>query len=189
MVLVNAVVTAFCMSGFLAAVNKLVKKDVCYQYTAKQRSATIRKWEMKEHFVSFSGFLYVIGTSSYVAVFLFMLPSYASSRYVQATLTSLSIVELLKPFLEAGIITLVLKSKYSVSFAAHFPQLCDFSYLHVLTDAEFTHAHWAELSRVLNSESAATNDGAMGTLPAAPQSDPPPGDPAVFRAVIMTLGE
>ena len=37
---------------------------------------------------------------------------------------------------------------------------CDFSHLHVLEDAEFTHAHWAELDRVL----------ASGTGGAAPVS-------------------
>ena len=57
----------------------------------------------------------------------------------------------LKPLLQAGILAVILKSKYGLSFAAHFPQLSDFSHLHVMEDAEFTHAHWAELYRVLNS--------------------------------------
>ena len=36
--------------------------------------------------------------------------------------------------------------------ASYFPQLYDFSHLHVLEGAEFTHAHWAELTRVLQTE-------------------------------------
>ena len=36
--------------------------------------------------------------------------------------------------------------------ASYFPQLYDFSHLHVLEGAEFTHAHWAEFTRVLDTE-------------------------------------
>ena len=65
----------------------------------------------------------------------------------QATVAAVLVIELLKPLLQALILTSILKSKYGVSFVAHFPQLSDFSHLHVMDDAEFTHAHWAELSR------------------------------------------
>ena len=64
---------------------------------------------------------------------------------------SLSAAHLLKPLMEAGILTAILRSRYGESFAGFFPQLGDFSHIHVLEDAEFTHAHWAELVRVLNS--------------------------------------
>ena len=150
--MLHAVVTYTCVSGLLKVIDMLVKKNVCYQFSEEQKRAKVQSWERREKVGVFLGVFYVIGTCSYVAVFLFMVPWYAGYGYVQATIVSLAIMELLKPLLEAGIITVILKSRYGVSFAAYFPQLSDFSHLHVLQDAEFTHAHWAELSRVLNSD-------------------------------------
>jgi hypothetical protein len=108
---------------------------------------------MREKVAMFIGTLYVVGTASYVAVFIFMIPYYAAFSYLQATVVSLAVIEILKPLLQAMVLTLVLQSRYANSFAAHFPQISDFSHRHVLEDAEFTHAHWAELTRVLTSPS------------------------------------
>jgi hypothetical protein len=164
-VLLHAVVTAVCVSGLLKVINILVKKNVYYQFSEEQKRAKVRSWERKEKFVVLLGVLYIIGTCLYVAAFLFMVPWYAAYGYIQATIASLAIIELMKPLLEAGILTVILKSRYSVSFAAYFPQLSDFSHLHVLQDAEFTHAHWAELSRVLNSEvDEEKGDAEIGSL-------------------------
>jgi hypothetical protein len=140
-----------CKAGILALVNFLVSKEVCYEYPDRKRLATVRGWEIREKIAIVIGALYLLGTSLYVAVFLFMVPEYAANTYLQATLMSVAVIEILKPFLQSVLLTLVLKSKYGNSFAAHFPQLSDFSHRYVLEDAEFTHAHWAELTRVLNS--------------------------------------
>ena len=86
-------------------------------------------------------------------------------------MVSLAVIEILKPLLQATVLTFVLQSKYGTSFAAHFPQLSDFSHRHVLDDAEFTHAHWAELTRVLTSPAEATGPGGderLGTATRVP---------------------
>ena len=149
--LFTAAVTVGCKAGILALVNFIVSKEVCYQYPDSKRLATVHGWETREKIAIVVGTLYLIGTSSYVAVFLFMVPHYAAYTYLLATVVSIAVIEILKPFLQALLLTIVLKSKYGISFAAHFPQLSDFSHRYVLEDAEFTHAHWAELTRVLNS--------------------------------------
>jgi hypothetical protein len=149
--LLNALVAVACKAGILGIVTAIVSKEVCYQYSDWKRLATVHGWETREKIAILVGTLYLFGTASYVAVFLFMIPHYAASSYLQATFVSLAVIEIIKPFLQAVILTLILKSKYGRSFAAHFPQLSDFSHRHVMIDAEFTHAHWAELTRVLTS--------------------------------------
>ena len=88
MPLVNSAVSVLCMSGFLFVINKVVHKDMCYQFTEAQQLAQVQRWKMKERLAILLGILYVIGTSCYVSVFLFMLPRYAASGYLQATLAA-----------------------------------------------------------------------------------------------------
>jgi hypothetical protein len=169
--LVNGIVTTLCKVGVVTLIVGMVSKDVCYQYEDEQQLAQVRKWVNKERFGIFMGVLYVIATSWYVAIFLFMLPYYAAQSYLQATVASLLMIMFLKPLLQAGILAVILKSKYGLSFAAHFPQLSDFSHLHVMEDAEFTHAHWAELSRVLNSSVESDElDPKIGVVEPKPES-------------------
>ena len=149
--ILNALVSVVCKVGILFLVTSIVSKDVCYEYPDWKRLATVHKWETKEKIAITLGALYLLITSSYVAVFLFMIPHYAAYTYLEATCISIAVIEIVKPFSQAALLTVVLKSKYGNCFAAHFPQLSDFSHLHVLEDAEFTHSHWAELTRVLNS--------------------------------------
>jgi hypothetical protein len=174
--IINALVSILAKVGVLTVIIALVSKEVCYEYDDEQRQKKVLQWIRKERLGIFFGALYVIATSWYVAIFIFMTPSYTTWSFLQATVAAVLVIELLKPLLQALILTSILKSKYSVSFVAHFPQLSDFSHLHVMDDAEFTHAHWAELSRVLNSsleeeeEKSATKSGENINLNSTSQS-------------------
>ena len=77
----------------LMVIVKVVKKDVCYMYDEKKRLAQVSTWVKKEKVGMFLGVLYVVGTSWYVAVFLFMLPPYATASYLQATGAAVFVIE------------------------------------------------------------------------------------------------
>ena len=68
------------------------------------------------------GLVYVLGASLYVSIFIFMVPDYAAMAYFQATLVSVTVVEVLKPLVEAVVLEAILKSPFRDRFAAFFPQ-------------------------------------------------------------------
>ena len=73
----------------LTVIIAIVSKEVCYDYEDEQRRKKVLQWMRKEKLGIFFGVLYVIVTSWYVAIFIFMTPSYATWSYLQAKRLSL----------------------------------------------------------------------------------------------------
>ena len=131
---------------------------------------------------------YLIGTTAYVFFFLYVLPEYAIWGFVKASALAIFMIEVVKPAMIAVFLGCVLKSRYGSGLGAHFPHICDFSYRYVFEDAEFTHTHWAKLTRLMSeppddpsiiqasSPAPASEERTALRLPAPLDLDDPPSD-------------
>jgi hypothetical protein len=148
--LIYAVIPLIVKSGVIAILDALLQKEICHEFTEKQRDATLFRWRCAENLVMLLSVTYLLATTAYVCFFLYVIPEYAVWGFLKASALAIFTIEVVKPALIAVFVGSALRSKYGPGLGAHFPHLCDFSYRYVFADADFTHTHWAELTRLMS---------------------------------------